>query len=70
MDRFSLAIATQVILIIGAVNWGFVALNKTDLVQTVVGKDTQMDKMIKMIVFGAGLYASYQLYLVYGPKLM
>jgi uncharacterized membrane protein YuzA (DUF378 family) len=68
MDKVSMAIATQVILIIGALNWGFVALNNTDMVQSVVGKNSQIDRLIKTIVFGAGLYASYQLYVVYGPK--
>lgn len=68
MDKMSLAIVTQIVLIVGALNWGMVALNNTDLVQSVVGKDSQIDKLIKLIVFAAGLYASFQLYLVYGPK--
>lgn len=51
----------QVILIVGALNWGLVAYNETDAVQMVAGKG-DAEKYIKFAVAAAGLYHAYYMY--------
>lgn len=63
VDQY-IVLAVQIILIIGALNWGLVAFNGMDLVKMAVGAG-QVDKIIKFAVAGAGGYAAYRLYLAY-----
>lgn len=44
----------QILLIAGALNWGLIALNGTDLVRSIVGYG-QMERVIKLAVGVAGL---------------
>jgi uncharacterized membrane protein YuzA (DUF378 family) len=60
MDQKTLVLIIQVILIVGAVNWGLVAYNGTDLVKTLVGSGNA-EKYVKMAVGLAGLYAAFLL---------
>lgn len=50
----------QILLIAGALNWGLVAFNGTDLVTMLVGR---FDIYVKFLVAAAGLYAIYEMYL-------
>lgn len=59
-----IAIAVQVLLIAGALNWGLVAYNGSDAVQMLVGKG-MIDQYIKYAVAAAGLYTAYGLYRSY-----
>lgn len=58
-----IAIAVQVLLIAGALNWGLVAWNGTDMVTMLVG--FEYGKYVKYAVAAAGLYAAYMLYQAY-----
>ena len=56
---------TQILLIAGAINWGLVAFNQTDIVTfiaTTIGY-TKIDYYIKLIVGVAGIYALIKLIL-------
>lgn len=64
IDAKTLAIAVQVLLIAGAINWGLVALNNTDAVRLVTGGG-QIEKIVKLVVAAAGVYSAYRLYVVY-----
>lgn len=55
-------LVAQILLIAGALNWGFVAFNGTDLVKLLVGG---FDVYVKYIVALAGAYAIYALYTKY-----
>lgn len=59
-----LSLLVQIILIVGALNWGLVAYNGTDAVQLVVGKG-DVDKYIKFAVAAAGLYHAYHMYVTF-----
>ena len=61
MDQKTLVLIVQIILIVGAVNWGLVAYNGTDLVKTLVGSGNA-EKYVKMAVGVAGLYAAFLLF--------
>ena len=56
-----LLLLVNVLLIAGAVNWGLVAYNGTDLVQLAVGTG-DLDKYVKFAVAAAGLVHAYNLY--------
>lgn len=58
MDK-NLLLAVQILLIAGAINWGLVAYNKTDLVTYVAGED--IGRYIKFVVAAAGLLQLYNL---------
>lgn len=49
------------LLIAGALNWGLVAYNGTDLVKTLTGGG-DFERYVKYIVALAGLYFAYVLY--------
>jgi uncharacterized membrane protein YuzA (DUF378 family) len=53
------SLVAQILLIAGALNWGLVAFNGSDLVKMLVGN---FDVYVKYIVAAAGLYAIYDLY--------
>lgn len=60
-DAKSFAILVQLLLIAGALNWGLIAFNGTDLVNKLT-KGGQIEKYVKFAVGFAGLYSAYQLY--------
>lgn len=51
----------QVLVIAGALNWGLVAFNGTDLVEQLTGGG-DIEKYVKFAVAAAGLYLAYTLY--------
>ena len=51
----------QVLVIAGALNWGLVAYNGTDLVQQLTGGG-DIEKYVKFAVAAAGLYLAYTIY--------
>lgn len=53
-----MSLTTQLLLIAGALNWGMVAFNNTDVVKMLVGG---FHVYIKYIVAFAGVYALYDL---------
>lgn len=57
----TLLLAVQVILIVGAINWGLVAYNGTDLVEQVTGGG-DIEKYVKYAVAAAGVYFAYVLF--------
>jgi uncharacterized membrane protein YuzA (DUF378 family) len=60
MDYLQMLIS--LLIIVGAINWGLVAYNGTDLVTIgagVVGQP-QLERIVKLTVGVAGLYALYQ----------
>lgn len=61
MDYFKIVLLlVQILLIAGALNWGLVAYNGTDAVDTLVG--TEYGKYVKFTVSAAGLVQIYALY--------
>jgi uncharacterized membrane protein YuzA (DUF378 family) len=60
IDQEILHIITQVLLIAGAINWGAVAFNGSDLVRMAVGSG-QAEKIVKFTVAAAGGYALWAL---------
>lgn len=56
-------ILVQILIIVGALNWGLIALLKVDLVEKVTMENEIAEQSIKGIVGAAGLYSSYLLYL-------
>lgn len=63
-DSKTLMILVQLLLIAGALNWGLVAYNGTDLVKVATGGG-DIEKYVKFLVAAAGVYAAYTLYLAY-----
>ena len=51
----------QILVIAGALNWGLVAFNGTDLVQQLTGGG-DIEKYVKFAVSGAGIYLAYTIY--------
>ena len=71
MDYLKLVIT--ILVIVGAINWGLVAYNGTDLV-TIGAKavgQPPVERYVKLAVGAAGLYALYEFYVVnfQGPRL-
>ena len=61
MDYFKIVLLlVQILLIAGALNWGLVAYNGTDIVDTLAGK--QIGQYVKFAVAAAGLVQIYALY--------
>jgi uncharacterized membrane protein YuzA (DUF378 family) len=56
-----LLILVQVLVIAGALNWGLVAFNGTDLVQQLTGGG-DIEKYVKFAVAAAGIYLAYTIY--------
>lgn len=56
-----LLMLVQVLVIAGALNWGLVAFNGTDLVQQLTGGG-DIEKYVKYAVAAAGLYLAYDIY--------
>ncbi len=56
-----LLLLVQILVIAGAVNWGLVAYNGTDLVTMATGGG-DIEKYVKFAVAAAGLYLAYTLY--------
>jgi len=57
-------LVVQLIIIVGAINWGFIAYNGTDFVSkgaAVIGYPA-LDRYVKMVVGIAGVYGLYDLY--------
>lgn len=57
-------LAVQVLLIAGALNWGLVAYNGTDIVRLALGAG-QIERIIKFTIAAAGIFSAYKLYQVY-----
>jgi uncharacterized membrane protein YuzA (DUF378 family) len=57
----TLLLVVQVLLIAGALNWGFVAYNQTDLVDKLTGGG-DLATYVKYAVAAAGVYYAYTLY--------
>ena len=55
-----LTLLVQILLIAGAINWGLVAYNNTDIVTMVTGSG-DIEKYIKYIIAVAGIYHAYTL---------
>lgn len=51
----------QILVIAGALNWGLVAFNGTDLVQQLTGGG-DIEKYVKFAVAAAGIYLAYTIY--------
>lgn len=51
----------QILIIAGALNWGLVAFNGTDLVKQLTGGG-DIEKYVKFTVAAAGVYYAYTLY--------
>jgi uncharacterized membrane protein YuzA (DUF378 family) len=65
MDYLKMLIS--ILLIAGAINWGLVAYNGMDLVtigSQAIGQP-QADRMVKLTVGAAGLYALYELVMIH-----
>ncbi len=60
IDGKYVVVLIQVLLVAGAVNWGLIALNDTDLVKR-VSPTPDVERVIKGAVGVAGLVAVYQL---------
>jgi uncharacterized membrane protein YuzA (DUF378 family) len=54
-----LNLLVQILLIAGAINWGLVAYNNTDIVKMAI--DGDIEKYIKYIIAVAGIYHAYTL---------
>ena len=61
MMTFDLTTLITLLLIIGAINWGFIAYNNNDIVTqlTVMAGYPIMDRYVKMCVGLAGVFALY-----------
>jgi uncharacterized membrane protein YuzA (DUF378 family) len=55
-----LTLLVQILLIAGAINWGLVAYNNTDLVTMATGGG-DIEKYVKYIIAVAGVYHAYTL---------
>lgn len=55
-----LTLLVQILLIAGAINWGLVAYNNSDLVTMVTGGG-DIEKYVKYIIAVAGIYHAYTL---------
>jgi len=55
-----LNLLVQILLIAGAINWGLVAYNGTDVVKMATGGG-DIEKYVKYIVAVAGIYHAYTL---------
>lgn len=51
----------EILVILGALNWGLVALQNMDLVQMIVGAG-DIDRVIKMVIGAAAVYYAYVIY--------
>jgi uncharacterized membrane protein YuzA (DUF378 family) len=51
----------QILVIAGAINWGLVSLQNTDIVKTLVGSGP-IEKYIKLAIGAAGIYYAYMIY--------
>lgn len=60
-DQKTLLLTVQVILIVGAINWGLVAYNGTDLVKQITGGG-DIEMYVKYAVAAAGVYFAYVLF--------
>jgi uncharacterized membrane protein YuzA (DUF378 family) len=60
IDQKNIVLIVQIIVAIGALNWGLVAFNGTDLVKALVGAG-DVDRYIKIAVGLAGAYAIFLL---------
>jgi uncharacterized membrane protein YuzA (DUF378 family) len=56
-----LLMLVQLLVIAGALNWGLVAFNGTDLVKQLTGGG-DIEKYVKFAVAAAGLYLAYTIY--------
>ena len=60
-DEKILLQAVQIILIVGAINWGLVAYNGTDLVEQITGGG-DIEKYVMYAVAASGVYFAYVLF--------
>lgn len=51
----------QILVILGALNWGLVALQNMDLVQLIFGAG-DIDRVIKVVIGAAAAYYAYTVY--------
>jgi uncharacterized membrane protein YuzA (DUF378 family) len=49
-------LVTMVLVVVGAINWGLVALLQINLVDMIFGSGTQLAKIVYIIVGAAGVY--------------
>lgn len=62
IDQATLMLIVQIVLIVGAVNWALVAIDKKyDLVEMITGGGDAA-KIVKLAVGAAGAYSAYTLY--------
>jgi uncharacterized membrane protein YuzA (DUF378 family) len=66
IDQNLVNLIVQILLIAGAVNWGLVAFNNTDVVNLLIG--ATFGSYVKMLVGVAGIYAIYQLVVSFTQK--
>jgi hypothetical protein len=61
-------IVTKVLLIVGGLNWGLVAIAEFDLVAAIVGEDFGQTNALSRIIYGlVGLSAVYQAVRLFSP---
>ena len=56
------------LVIVGAINWGLVAINEFDLVAYITPDYPQIERLIKLLVGIAGIYFAYITYMAKMPK--
>lgn len=54
-----LQFTAMILVIVGALNWGSIAVLETDFVDTLV-KDPQYNRYVKMLVGVAGIFIAYR----------
>lgn len=57
-----------VLVVIGALNWGFVGLFNTNVVASLFGDGSTLTKLIYVLVGLAGLWVIYETWVVKGKK--
>jgi uncharacterized membrane protein YuzA (DUF378 family) len=60
----TIILLVQILLIVGAINWGLVTYNGTDIVKMATGGG-DIEKYVKYVVAAAGVYFAYNAYLAY-----
>ena len=51
----------HVLVVLGALNWGFIGAFKLDLVQTVLGTSPALVQLVYIVVGLSGLYSLYRM---------
>jgi uncharacterized membrane protein YuzA (DUF378 family) len=61
---YYLNIFAQILIIVGALNWGLIAVSDIDFVEKVSMGNVKAEKAVKGLVGVAGLYGCYLLYVI------